>query len=186
MRLAKIVATLGPASFEPGTIRAMIRAGMDVARLNASHGTLAGHARAIRAVREAAEIEGKAVALLLDLAGAKIRTGDGRITLGEGDGVELCRGREASGNGRIFVDYDRLSEDVREGDRVLLADGEAELVVVGGGSGRIRCRVVDGGTVGARKGVAFPDSDLSLEVPTAAESCCGRDGSARRRRLRGP
>ncbi|MFQ5381682.1 MAG: pyruvate kinase, partial [Dehalococcoidia bacterium] len=169
MRLAKIVATLGPASAKPETVRAMIRAGMDVARLNAAHGTVAERAAAVRTVREAAEAEGKAMAILLDLAGAKIRTGAGSVTLLEGDVVDLRAGRGRSGGGLIYVDYEDLAGDVRPGERVLLADGEAELEVLEGSAGGLRCRVLAGGRVGTRKGVAFPDSELRLEVPTVAD-----------------
>lgn len=169
VRLAKIVATLGPASAKPETVRAMIRAGMDVARLNAAHGTVAERAAAVRTVREAAEAEGKAMAILLDLAGAKIRTGAGSVTLLEGDVVDLRAGRGRSGGGLIYVDYEDLAGDVRPGERVLLADGEAELEVLEGSAGGLRCRVLAGGRVGTRKGVAFPDSELRLEVPTVAD-----------------
>lgn len=170
MRLAKIVATLGPASSDPEIVRAMIRAGMDVARLNTSHGTLAGHAKMVKVVRDAAAAEDKPVAILLDLAGAKLRTGpcagDGVVELRAGESIELMPGESESSSERIYVSYERLAEDVLPGQRVLLADGDAELIAEEPTGTGLRCRVIDGGEIGPRKGVAFPDSDLALPALT--------------------
>ena len=134
MRRTKIVCTLGPATNSLEQIRALIRAGMDVARLNFSHGSYDDHALVARRVRQASEEAGKPVALLLDLSGPKIRTGrmrGGRVTLRDGQKVLLTSSDIVGTSRRFGISYDHLEKDVHKGDTILLDDGLIELRVMG-------------------------------------------------------
>ncbi|MFP5333131.1 MAG: pyruvate kinase [Acidimicrobiia bacterium] len=169
-RLTKIVATLGPAVADAERIRALVAAGMDVARLNFSHGDHAFHATLAEWVREASKAEGRVVALLQDIQGPKLRVGsfpDGRVSLVSGSQVRLQPGRHRSDDpSLVFVDYDHLLEDLQPGERVLLADGLIHLVVDQRHDDHLVARVVQGGVLGDSKGVAFPDTDLRVPAIT--------------------
>ena len=172
MRRTKIVATIGPASADPAVLARMIRAGMDVARLNLSHGSRAAHARSIRAIRRASRAAGRPVGLLLDLQGPKLRVGSfvgGTIRLRPGDTVTLTDRAVRGTPQRIPVVYSRLLQDVRAGDRVLIDDGLVELRVDGREPGGLRCRVVAGGAVADQKGICFPGARLSASPLTAKD-----------------
>ncbi|MGI8927660.1 MAG: pyruvate kinase [Tepidiformaceae bacterium] len=170
MRRTKIVCTLGPASLRPETIAAMIRADMDVARLNTSHCTIAEHLHAVEVVREVAAAEKKPVAVLFDLGGPKLRTGateGGRpLELQAGAAIQLTSESVTGSEARISVEYPRLAEDVRAGDRVLIDDGDIELQVEQVTAAGLDCRVVFGGLLGPRKGVSFPASTLTMPALT--------------------
>ena len=169
MRRAKIVATLGPASCEPDTLLAMVEAGMDVARLNASHGTLAEHAATIGAVRGAAEDAGRPVATLLDLSGPKLRTAptaDGQSMMVSGGELVTLRPSTTSTATAIGVNYERVAEDVHPGDPILLDDGALVLEAEAREGRDLRCRVLQGGPLRSAKGVAFPASNLTLTALT--------------------
>ncbi|MCS7293983.1 MAG: pyruvate kinase, partial [Dehalococcoidia bacterium] len=164
-RATKIVCTLGPASLSEDTIAAMIGAGMDVARLNTSHGSLEEHARAIELVRSAGRRVGKDVAILLDLAGPKLRTGPtegGRpLNLVDGQRVRITE-RLVHGTEELFtIAYPHLLEDVRPGTRILLDDGLIELEAESVEDGCVVARVVHGGLLGPNKGVHIPGAELS-------------------------
>jgi len=165
MRRAKIIATLGPASESAQAIRQLVEAGVNVFRLNFSHGTIQDHRRRIEQVRRVSTELGMPVAILQDLPGPKLRTGNfpsGAVTLKEGDEV-LLTGREIAGSAEIIpVNYPRLTEDVTAGSHILMDDGRLELEVVGAKGPDLRCRVIDGGELKDRKGVNFPDVPLSL------------------------
>ncbi|MEX1043132.1 MAG: pyruvate kinase [Acidimicrobiia bacterium] len=169
-RLTKIVATLGPAVADPDSIRALVAAGMDVARLNFSHGDHQFHSQLAEFVREAAAAEGRVVALLQDIQGPKLRVGsfpDGRVALASGSTVHLVGGRHFSDDPtRIFVDYDHLLDDIQPGERILLADGLIHLIAEEVEGDHIVARVVQGGLLGDGKGVAFPDTDLRVPAIT--------------------
>lgn len=168
-RRAKIVATLGPSSCTVDILEEMIRAGMDVARLNFSHGTHEDHARTIRNVREAAEAQGKPVALLLDLQGPKIRVGDlpnGPISLEPGHSVDIVTGTCGAGGTVIPTTYEDLPNDVRPGDTILLDDGLLRLTVTRVGGSRVTCQVVDGGLLKPRKGINLPGVNVSAPALT--------------------
>jgi len=174
MRNTKIVATLGPASDSEETVRAMIEAGVDVFRLNASHGTQAEHGARIRRIRSLAAELGTEVGILLDLQGPKIRLGcfeRGSAQLEEGELFTLTASEVPGTAQQASVSYPRLPEEVRPGDRILLADGAVELEVLDSDGDSIRCRVRRGGLIGDRKGVNLPG------VPIRAPSLTKKDMS---------
>ncbi len=153
-RATKLVCTIGPASVD--RVDELVRAGMDVARINFSHGTPERHAESVRRVREAAAAAERSVAVMADLSGPKIRLGDvpdGRLELGAGDRLVL-------GQAGVAVSYAGLGADVEPGDRILLADGAAELRVIEAG-GSVVTEVVRGGEVRSRAGVNVPAERLS-------------------------
>lgn len=165
-RRTKIVCTLGPASNSPERIASLIEAGMDVARINFSHGDLATHERTLCAVRRAADISGRPIALLGDLQGPKIRVGalPEPVELGVGDSVVFAPEGE-QGNGELPTTYRELAEDAEVGDVVLLADGLMELIVEDVASPRVRMRVLHGGTLTSHKGINLPHTRVSIPSP---------------------
>ena len=157
----KIVCTLGPASSSREVIRDLMEAGLDVARINFSHGTHEQHARTVALVREVASELGRPVALLGDLQGPRIRIGDlpAPIMLAQGQDIVLCvEGEE--GPGEVPVTYP-LADDVHAGDRILVNDGLIELVVVDVERPRVTARVVHGGQMGSHKGMNLPGVQVS-------------------------
>jgi len=158
-RKTKIVCTIGPASQSPKVLEALIQDGMNVARLNFSHGTHEEHRRKIKTIREISDRLRRPVAILQDLGGPKIRIG----VMKEG-GVELKRGKEFSLTNEVLVGdetratitYPALSSEVKSGDRILLADGTIELQVQESDGKNIRCRVIVGGILTSHKGMNFP------------------------------
>lgn len=180
MRKTKIVCTLGPASLHRETLAAMIRAGMDIARLNTSHGTLDEHVRSAQLVRDVSAEVGKTVGVLMDLAGPKLRTGEtefGRLLeLKIGAEVRLTN-RQVPGNEQLLtVEYPRLTEDVLAGERVLLDDGKIELEVVRSGPEGLDCRVLSGGFLGPHKGMSFPQTTLTTPALTEKDKEAIRAG----------
>ncbi|MGE5598295.1 MAG: pyruvate kinase [Bacteroidota bacterium] len=163
----KIVCTIGPASERRETLRAMIEAGMDVARLNFSHGQFADHTRSYEAVRGAAAEAGREIAVLLDIQGPKIRTGPGPAVM-LADGTEILAGPPGSGVD-LVIDYPHLVEDVPAGNSIFLCDGLIELAVEGVEKEALRCRVARGGEVGPRKGVTLPGVAVRLPAVTAKD-----------------
>jgi len=169
VRRTRIVCTIGPSSAAPHVLRAMVQAGMDVARLNFSHGNEAAHREAAANVREAAEAAGRPIALLGDLQGPKIRTGpvEGtfqRLVRGRPVALVAAHGRPAPNE--IEVSHRELVQALRPGDRVLLDDGRIELTVRGVEDGRAEATVVRGGLLGERKGVSVPGRSLPLPALT--------------------
>jgi len=165
----KIIATIGPASSDPTTIEKMIAGGMDVARLNLSHGTHADHAAAIRRIRALERKLGRHVGVLADLGGPKIRTGklphDTPLDLKKGDGVVFAPEREARGE-EVPITYPELAADVGEGDRLLLDDGNIGVEVTAVSGERIHARVIDGGVLKDHKGINLPGLVLSTSAVT--------------------
>ena len=166
MRNTKIVCTLGPASNTREKVAALLEAGMDVVRVNFSHGRHEDLDAMIATVREAAQAADRPVPIIADLQGPKIRTSrlpEGKpIELIDGATVSLVPGEGLTTPGRIVIDYPRLAGEVRVGERVVLADGAVEMEIIAVENGEVRCRVVHGGTLGERKGVNLPGSTLSL------------------------
>jgi len=165
-RKAKIVCTIGPASASPQMIDDLLRMGMDVARLNFSHGTHAQHARVVEAVRKASGRHEKTVAILADLSGPKIRTGaleGGKaVTLRAGQQFTITAAKRVGGADGVSTTYKQLPREVRKGDRVLLADGLIELRVLGVRGAEVRCRVVNGGELGEKKGINLPGVKMKV------------------------
>ncbi len=163
-RRTKIVATLGPRTGNAGSIRALIEAGVDVFRLNMSHGNHAEHAAAIGHIRQHAQALGRHTSILVDLCGPKIRTGRfaaSPLTLVAGAEVTITT-RDVIGNANLIPSqYERLADDVNVGDRVLLNDGAVELTVFGVEGTEVRCRVLSGGPVGDHKGINLPGVNVS-------------------------
>ncbi len=166
-RRSKIICTLGPASESAEMIDALMRAGMDVARLNFSHGTQAGHARTMARIREASGRQAKPIAILADLQGPKIRTGalDGGRPVGlrAGQRFTLTTANVLGTRACVSTTYKGLPRDVRRGDRILLADGLIELRVRAARGDSVVCEVINGGELGEHKGINLPG--IRLKVP---------------------
>jgi len=168
-RRTKIVATVGPASSDAATLDRLIEAGVNVFRLNMSHGDHETHAQAYKEVRAAADRAGAPIAVLADLCGPKLRT-----RRFEGGGIDLVRGssvvvttRDVQGEpGLIPSAYDLLHEEVEPGERILLDDGNLELRVVSVDGTEVACEVVRGGRLKDRKGMNLPDSRLKTPALT--------------------
>lgn len=167
---AKIVCTIGPSSRSPAVLRRMIEEGMDVARMNFSHGTHEEHARMIEAVRKASAVVGRPVAVLQDLAGAKVRVGSiepSPIHLRAGRTFILTT-RPVNGNERIVsVNVPTLPQVLGQGDPIMLADGRVQLEVKKIDGTEIECRVTIGGPLSSRKGLNLPTK--SLDVPALTD-----------------
>lgn len=171
----KIVATLGPASEQPEVLAALIDAGVDVVRLNLSHGDLESHLDRLAAVRSAGERLGRIVAVLADLPGPKVRAGqfpEGGIVLREGDELRLVGvgpddlATATSDRDLVTVGYPALLDDLHAGDRVVIGDGAITLEAVGSSGGSMAMRVRTGGRVQGRPGVHLPSGRLRLTAPT--------------------
>ncbi len=163
-RQTKIIATLGPSVASEQAIRALIDAGMDVARLNFSHGDHELHRQMFDWVRSASEDAGRSVAVMQDIQGPKLRVGtfpDGEIELHKDAEVALAPPSVERGAGVIQVGYENLLDDVSPGHRVILGDGMVSLEVVGKADGALRARILQNGSLSDHQGVAFPDSSLS-------------------------
>ena len=164
MRQTKIVATLGPASSSDEQIARLIAAGVDVFRLNFSHGTYESHGQAIARIRAAGHASGRAVAILQDLSGPKIRTGPLRggepLRLAPGDELRIAVGDFEGADGRVSTTYAELPRAVRPGDALLLDDGRIQLRVESSDGTELRATVVDGGTLGEHKGINAPGVPL--------------------------
>lgn len=161
----KLVCTIGPASSSPTKLKALIAAGMRVARLNFSHATHTDHARLIQSIRTAARLAGESVAILADLQGPKIRIGELDQPLSVVSGVEVCFGARASKD-VIPVTYANLYKDVQKGHRILIEDGLIEAVVTRVSEKRVHARIKNGGTIATHKGMNFPDSTLGVSAIT--------------------
>lgn len=165
----KIVCTIGPASSAAATLKQMIVAGMDVARINFSHGDAASNLELLEKIRSASETVGRPVAMLQDLQGPKIRVGelpeDG-LELVEGQMATLLAGKLEAEHGVVPVPYERLAQDVRRGDRILLEDGTKELEVLVVEGQYIKTKVLLGGRLLSNKGINVPTRSLSAEAMT--------------------
>ncbi len=170
MRRTKIVCTIGPATNSEERLEALMRAGMNVARLNFSHGTQEEHAEVIARVRRVSARLNQAVAILQDLQGPKIRVGalkDGRpIRLTDGEQVTITT-RPLAGEGQVIpTTYEQLPQDVQPGDRILLDDGLMELRVLDATESDVRCEVVHGGLLKEHKGINLPGVAVSAPALT--------------------
>src|ERR671927_440801 len=169
-RRAKIVCTLGPATGSQEQVIALVESGMDVARLNFSHGAHADHEKAYRLVREASDRTGHAVAILADLQGPKIRLGtfaEGPVLWETGSRVCITVEEVEGTASRVSTTYKGLAADVRVGDRLLVDDGKLALSVVGVEGPDVFCVVVEGGEVSNNKGLSLPG--VSVSVPALSD-----------------
>ncbi len=171
MRRAKILATLGPASNSAETIEAMLNAGLNAARINMSHGTRELHAETIKTARETAKKLNKALAILVDLCGPKLRTGaleNEAPVLLEADANFVITAREIVGNAReVSTNFKELPKLVKTGDKILLDDGSLELIVEDKTDTDIICRVLSGGLLYESKGINLPN--IYLPIPSLTE-----------------
>jgi pyruvate kinase len=168
-RRAKIVATIGPASQDEQTIEKLILAGMNVARLNFSHGTHEDHAQVIQRLRRVSQVIGKPLCLLQDLQGPKIRVGelaDGKVSLKAGNKVRLVTDKIIGDENTISVSFPELTTGVEIGGRILLDDGNLELRVVSKGHNCVDTEVIVGGDLKPHKGVNLPGARLSISALT--------------------
>lgn len=168
MRRTKIVCTVGPASSSDDVLSSMIKAGMNVARLNFSHGDHSSHGKLIKSIRSFADQHGEPVAILQDLCGPKIRLGmvaESGVKLVQGESVTLCASDQKQ-EGSLPVDYSSLHADVHVGDSIMIADGLMELRVTSIVGVRVECVVITGGVAYSRKGVNLLSSDLSIPAFT--------------------
>jgi pyruvate kinase len=171
-RRTKIVCTIGPASDTPDAIGSLMNAGMNVARVNMSHGTRDGHAGVVAAVRAEAEKRGLYVPVLMDLTGPKMRIGkfpDGQVTLSPGEKFTLTARDVGAGERIVSINYPPLVDDLQPGDRVLMGDGEIELRAESKKGDTVICEVVVGGVLKSNKGINVPGIKLKEEVPTAKD-----------------
>ena len=171
----KIIATIGPASESPEMLERLILAGMNIARLNFSHGSFSGHAERISRIRTLERSTGRRVAIMADLPGPKMRIGSidpGPIELHAGDGFSLTT-EEISGNlQRVSVTFERLPEVVKPGDLLFLNDGLVQLQVIGVEGREVHCKVVVGGELRSRKGLNLPGIALGINAFTAHDRDC--------------
>jgi pyruvate kinase len=168
IRRAKLVCTLGPACDSLDGLKSLIDAGMDVARLNFSHGSHEDHGAALARLREASAAKNKPVAALQDLCGPKIRTGSfpGPFQLKSDTELDLVEGDGAGDESKIYIQYEGLSEDVRIGDRVMFDDGRIVLQVLAIDRERVRVRVTQGGGMRSNVGVHLPTRKLRISPLT--------------------
>lgn len=174
MKRTKIVATMGPASNTEERLEALIQAGMNVARLNFSHGEHAIHGQTIANVRKVDEKLGTHTALLADLQGPKLRIGElegGQIDLVQGEELVIRTGSEVGTSGVVYTNYMKFARDVKAGEPVLMDDGKLELrVLETDGKGEVRCEVVHGGVLKPRKGINLPSTAISLPCITEKDA----------------
>jgi len=171
----KIIATIGPASDSPAMLERLMRAGLDVARLNFSHGEFRGHGESIARIRAAARATGRRVAILADLPGPKMRLGriePEPIQLRPGDSFTLTT-REVVGDARrVSMSFERLPRVVKPGDLLFLNDGLVQLQVERVAGDDVHCKVSVGGELRSRKGLNLPGIDLGISAFTAHDRAC--------------
>ena len=166
MKKTKIVATLGPASSSKSVLKDMILEGLNVCRLNFSHGSYDDHANSIKMIREINEELGLNVAILADLQGPKIRTNEmeaNGVLLEVGNEIKIITDKVLGNAVRFSINYQKLPQDVSPGEKILLDDGKIMLeVITTNGKTEITCKIVQGGILSSKKGVNFPNTKISL------------------------
>src|SRR6478752_6945259 len=177
MRRAKIVCTLGPATSSSEQILALVEAGMDIARLNLSHGDYPVHEGVYRAVREASDVTGRAVGILVDLQGPKIRTGrfaNGPISLAPGDRFTITVEDVPGDQERVSTTYKGMPGDVKAGDVLLIDDGKVSLRAVEVTATDIVTEAIEGGVISNNKGINLPG--VAVSVPAMSEKIIDEEG----------
>ncbi|NLC06706.1 MAG: pyruvate kinase, partial [Syntrophomonadaceae bacterium] len=170
MRRTKIVCTIGPASQSVEILEQLINEGMDIARLNFSHGTHEEHLLRIEAIRQAMANTGRRVAIMLDTKGPEIRTGNlakDTINLIEGEQITLTTEDILGDETRLSISYRGLPQDVKPGNMILIADGLIGLKVLRVQGTEILCEIAHGGEIGSRKNVNVPG--VSIRLPAMTE-----------------
>ena len=166
MKRTKIVATIGPSSDSKEVLKDMISSGLNVCRINFSHGSYSDHARVIESVRELNEELNTNVAILADLQGPKIRTGEmqeGGLKLEPGASISIQTVHVVGSKDSFSINYEKLPEDVEQGELILLDDGKLILEIEStDGKSKIICKVIQGGVLHSNKGVNFPNTKISL------------------------
>ncbi len=171
----KIVATIGPASESPEMLERLIRAGLNIARLNFSHGDFAEHGERIAGIRAVARAAGRRVAIMADLPGPKMRLGKiepGPIVVRAGDTFTLTADDITGGPARVSMTFERLPRVVARGDRLFLNDGLVQLEVERVLGNDVRCKVLVGGELSSRKGLNLPGIDLGIGAFTEHDRAC--------------
>ncbi len=168
-RRTKIICTLGPATGSPEMIERLVRAGMDIARLNLSHGTLTGHAQHMRIINRLNRHTEHNISTMIDLPGPKYRIGrikNGSVLLKKGDSVTLTTNNIEGNNQILPINLPELPHDVRRGDTILLADGLLSLLVDTADETTVKCRVKNGGVLESNKGIVVPGRHISAPFIT--------------------
>jgi pyruvate kinase len=171
----KLVATIGPASESPAMLERLVRAGLNVARLNFSHGNFAEHAERFARIRAVEKVTGRRVAILADLPGPKMRLGSfdsEPIQLAPGDLFTLTSDNIAGDSRRVSITFERLPQVVKPGDRLFLNDGLVQLVVEQVAGSDVNCRVAIGGELRSRKGLNLPGINLGTSAFTDHDRAC--------------
>ncbi|MYB86800.1 MAG: pyruvate kinase, partial [Acidimicrobiaceae bacterium] len=166
-RRTKIVATIGPASEDESTLRDMMAAGMDVARIGLAHGTLDEAIERYQRIRWVSEQEGRPVGILVDLPGPKVRAasfGEDSVRFHPDSTVELVVGNDRSTDSVVEVDYEGLMDDVLVGDTLDVGDGRVVLDVIDKGGDRLKVRVIHGGVLSGCPGVHIPAARLRMST----------------------
>src|SRR4051812_37852960 len=180
LRHTKIIATVGPACAAPGVLEQLLLSGVNVFRLNFSHGSHPSHADVFQAIRAASARTRCHAAIMQDLSGPKIRTGaivgGGPLRFKEGDEIRLGTGDHAGSEGRIFTPYAPLVHSAQRGDRLFLDDGRIELRVTDTSSDELRTVVVTGGPLGEHKGINAPGVALPASSVTEKDAADLRFG----------
>ena len=170
MRRAKIVATLGPATDDLATIQKLIKAGLNVARLNMSHGDHSDHKKRLDLVRAAAKLEGKEIAALADLQGPKIRVGtfgNGPVSLVNGQNFTITIDDVIGDKEKVSTTYKGLTGDVKKGDPILIDDGKIRLEVIEVKGNDVVTKIIEGGTISNSKGINLPG--VAVNVPAMSD-----------------
>jgi len=170
MRRAKIVATLGPATDDLPTVQKLIKAGLNVARLNMSHGDHADHKKRLGLVRAAAKLEGKEIAALADLQGPKIRVGtfgNGPVSLVNGQNFIITIDDVIGDKEKVSTTYKGLTGDVKKGDPILIDDGKIRLEVIEVKGNNVLTKIIEGGTISNSKGINLPG--VAVNVPAMSD-----------------
>lgn len=167
----KIVATIGPATESEEMLSKLLKSGLNVIRMNFSHGDFAEHQRKVNNGRKASKETGIPVAFLQDLGGPKIRTGEfktetGRVTIKKGQTFTLTTKKVDGDENKVTVNYDKLPKEIKVGHRIMLDDGKKQLLVKEVKGSDIICKVVVGGELKGRRGVNLPDTDISISSLT--------------------
>ena len=166
----KIIATIGPATSSPEMLEQLLLAGMNVVRINSSHGDHDAHREVIENIRKLDQDLNTSTAILVDLQGPKLRVGEiagGEIELVENEEIVILVGNGEGSKGVLYTDYDQFAKDVKTGEPILLDDGKLRLEVISSdGKSEVICKVIHGGTLSSRKGLNLPQTRISLPCIT--------------------